>query len=65
MFMDDDPDAHYPLLYPVMDHFNHRFQQKVTWKTGNGDYGLVLSEEINEGDQVFNNYAPKGNEERE
>jgi hypothetical protein len=64
MFMDLASEEPYPLLYPVMDHFNHRFQEKVTWKTGNGTYGLLLSADIAEGDQIFNNYAPKGNEER-
>jgi hypothetical protein len=53
----------YPILYPVMDHFNHRFSEKVIWSTGDGNFGLILASEVGVGDQVFNNYAPKGNEE--
>jgi hypothetical protein len=64
MYMDVPSDEQYPLLYPVMDHFNHRFSQKVTWSTGDGNFGLILSSDISAGSQVFNNYAPKGNEER-
>ena len=65
MYMDDPSHSdQHPLLYPVMDHFNHRFSEKVVWSTGDGNFGLILSSDVKSGDQVFNNYAPKGNEER-
>jgi len=55
----------FPLLYPVIDIFNHRTGAKVVWDFQGGNYSLGLTEGIAEGEQIFNNYAPKGNEERE
>jgi len=55
----------YPFLYPVIDIFNHRTGAKVVWDFQGGDYSLGHTEGVAEGEQIFNNYAPKGNEERE
>jgi hypothetical protein len=54
----------FSLLYPVIDYFNHRFGEKVSWNMDKGDFSLVLASDVDAGSQVFNNYAPKGNEER-
>jgi hypothetical protein len=54
----------FSLLYPVVDYFNHRFGEKVAWNMDEGALSLVLVSGVKAGVQVFNNYAPKGNEER-
>ncbi|KAF2674282.1 SET domain-containing protein [Microthyrium microscopicum] len=56
-------DESFPLLYPVIDIFNHRFGEKVFWNMEKGTFRLELPEGAPTGEQVFNNYAPKGNEE--
>lgn len=53
----------FPILYPVIDCFNHRFGEKVSWNIDHGTFSLVLAESVANGRQVFNNYAPKSNEE--
>ena len=53
----------FSLLYPVIDIFNHRFGAKVVWGLDKGDFTLAITESARRGDQIFNNYAPKGNEE--
>jgi len=55
----------YSLLYPVIDIFNHRFGTQVLWDLKDGNFTLSITEGATKGEQVFNNYAPKGNEERE
>jgi hypothetical protein len=64
----EDSDDTYPILYPVLDCFNHRFGEKVFWSMGkmnSKSFSLDLAESIAKGEQVYNNYAPKGNEECE
>ncbi|KAL8639288.1 MAG: hypothetical protein Q9226_008885 [Calogaya cf. arnoldii] len=53
----------FPLLYPVIDIFNHRFDAKVEWQLDAGNFGLCLTERTEQGQQIFNDYARKGNEE--
>jgi hypothetical protein len=53
----------FALLYPVLDSFNHRFGAKVVWNIEKGDFALGLTESVKKGDEVYNNYAPKGNQE--
>jgi hypothetical protein len=55
----------FSLLYPVIDYFNHRFGERVVWNLEKGDFSLVLTKGASVGEQVYNNYAPKGNEERQ
>ena len=52
------------LLYPVIDSFNHRFGAKAVWNMDSNGFSLASAEAITEDEQVYNNYAPKGNEER-
>jgi hypothetical protein len=54
----------FALLYPVVDSFNHRFGAKVIWNMEQGNFGFSLTESIKKNKEVYNNYAPKGNEER-
>ncbi|KFY66850.1 hypothetical protein V496_01909 [Pseudogymnoascus sp. VKM F-4515 (FW-2607)] len=53
----------FPVLYPVLDIFNHRLGTKVGWQFHKGDFNLCLEERVEQGMQVFNNYSPKGNED--
>lgn len=55
----------YPILYPVLDIFNHRFREPVSWSLSGVPSGftLTLRAHIPATHQVFNNYAPKSNEE--
>jgi hypothetical protein len=53
----------FPILYPVLDIFNHKSGSKVKWQLNSGAFSLLLDEEVKVDQQVFNNYASKGNEE--
>lgn len=53
----------FALLYPVLDSFNHKFGAKVLWNMDKGDFELSTTETTMKGEEVYNNYAPKGNEE--
>lgn len=50
-------------LYPALDSLNHEFGAKVFWFFKGGAFSLSVQKTAEEGEQVFNNYAPKGNEE--
>ncbi|KAG0277478.1 hypothetical protein BGZ95_005876 [Linnemannia exigua] len=50
------------VLIPLADSLNHKSRHKITWiKTAEGLQ--MTSAAIKKGDQVFNNYGPKSNEE--
>ncbi|KAF2104297.1 SET domain-containing protein [Rhizodiscina lignyota] len=53
----------FSLLYPVLDCLNHEFGAKATWFFKDGSFSLSVEKALKKGEQVFNNYAPKGNEE--
>jgi hypothetical protein len=57
----------YPVLIPGLDTLNHKRNQAVTWvsvplteESSERSVGLVLRSETEAGEQVFNNYGPKG-----
>lgn len=57
-------------LLPLLDMFNHRYAAPIVWESGGGtsssDYptvGFATGEPVNKGQEVFNNYGPKSNEE--
>jgi hypothetical protein len=54
----------FPVLCPVLDIFNHNSSAKVKWQFQGGMFSLLLEQMVQAGQQVFNMYAPKGNEER-
>jgi hypothetical protein len=60
--MPSEPD-NFALLYPLVDSFNHQFGSKVIWDMSNGNFALNITQPAKNGEEVFNNYAPKGNEE--
>lgn len=52
-----------PVLIPGVDLLNHSPLAKVTWEWGASACTIQIDEQLSGGDQVFNNYGPKGNEE--
>ncbi|KAF2753879.1 SET domain-containing protein [Pseudovirgaria hyperparasitica] len=63
------PDITPPLsiLFPVIDFLNHSNDAKVTWaftpRANPDGFYLETNQSHKRGDQVFNNYGPKSNEE--
>jgi len=55
----------FSLLYPVLDYFNHQTGAKVEWEMEKGSFELKLYSPVKVGQQIFNNYGPKSNEECE
>lgn len=53
------------VLVPVFDLANHHPDVRVTWEWNLLDCRLVIDERLEAGAQVYNNYGPKSNEERE
>lgn len=51
------------MLIPMVDLLNHNPQAQVTWGGEDGSFVLATSEPYASGDQVYNNYGQKGNEE--
>ncbi|KAJ1673325.1 hypothetical protein EV182_005458, partial [Spiromyces aspiralis] len=51
------------ILLPVLDLFNHRPRQCITWETTNTGIRFINSNPIKVGEQVFSNYGPKSNHE--
>lgn len=50
-------------LWPGIDMLNHRRGQRITWKVENGMVHFITDEDLTAGNECFNNYGPKGNEE--
>lgn len=57
----------YPVLFPMLDIANHDAKARVEWfVNAQGpvkDFSIITDGAIEGGEQVFNNYAPKGNTE--
>ena len=53
-----------PVLCPVFDVANHDPRAQVTWIIDEEGYTLFTADRYAPGAQIFNNYGPKGNEER-
>lgn len=51
-------------MFPLLDSLNHKPNTKITWSTNNGSVSFVAGQEFKAGQEVFNNYGPKSNEER-
>lgn len=56
--------ASYAVLLPVIDLLNHRFPAKVAWFFDKGNFQFRTEEPVSRGQEIFNNYGGKGNEER-
>ncbi|KAL8777928.1 MAG: hypothetical protein Q9213_007641 [Squamulea squamosa] len=57
-----NPDSS-PVLLPGLDLLNHDPAAKVTWQWTEKACSIVTDEELRGGTEIFNNYAPKSNEE--
>lgn len=57
----------YPVLFPLVDIANHDPKARVEWfadaKSDVKSVSIKNDEELKAGEQIFNNYAPKGNSE--
>ncbi|KAI8645189.1 hypothetical protein BD408DRAFT_450306 [Parasitella parasitica] len=55
------------VLFPLVDALNHKPNTKITWsRDGDAETGslsFVAGQVIDTGDEIFNNYGPKSNEE--
>lgn len=51
------------MLIPIVDLLNHSPKAQVSWGGADGLFRLESHDVYNSGDQVFNNYGQKGNEE--
>ncbi|KAK9245880.1 hypothetical protein V1506DRAFT_536908 [Lipomyces tetrasporus] len=56
-------DDSYPVLVPLVDSLNHKPQVPVYWSATADSFTISSGNSIAAGDEVFNNYGPKGNEE--
>ncbi|SGZ49981.1 CIC11C00000002709 [Sungouiella intermedia] len=51
------------MLIPVVDLLNHNPKALVSWGGASGSFKFESHDDYSRGDQVFNNYGQKGNEE--
>ncbi|KAK5118856.1 hypothetical protein LTR62_000065 [Meristemomyces frigidus] len=56
-------DLDFPVLFPVQDIGNHRNEARVDWSYDPGRFGITINDDIAVGEEVFNNYGPKTNDE--
>ncbi|KAK5706254.1 hypothetical protein LTR97_001241 [Elasticomyces elasticus] len=56
-------DLHFSVLFPVQDAGNHSNNAHVDWAYDPGRFSVLLTDSVEAGAEVFNNYGPKGNDE--
>lgn len=56
-------DLHFPVLFPIQDVPNTSHQSHVDWTFDPGRFSIAVGDYIEAGEQVFNNYGSKGNDE--
>ena len=56
-------DFKFPVLFPGIDVLNHSNDAKVDWTFAPNHFSIITNDLIADGDEVFNNYGPKGNDE--
>ncbi|CCK69862.1 protein-lysine N-methyltransferase KNAG_0D01100 [Huiozyma naganishii CBS 8797] len=60
-------EPHEVILLPILDLLNHDYESKVLWSTDRGSAFIYQNlediETLKQGQEIFNNYGPKGNEE--
>jgi hypothetical protein len=52
----------FSVLLPLVDLSNHRPLFKVEWEAGKEAVGLKVLQDLQPGDEIYNNYGPKNNE---
>eukprot|EP01029_Cantina_marsupialis_P002101 TRINITY_DN1191_c0_g1_i1.p1 TRINITY_DN1191_c0_g1~~TRINITY_DN1191_c0_g1_i1.p1 ORF type:complete len:717 (+),score=170.75 TRINITY_DN1191_c0_g1_i1:39-2189(+) len=50
-------------MLPMLDVSNHKYRAKISWIKRDGRLRFVAGEAVEKGEQIYNNYGPKGNEE--
>ncbi|CAO3643652.1 unnamed protein product [Cunninghamella blakesleeana] len=64
---DDNKHGASEVLFPLLDSLNHKPNIKITWyREGdpeNGTLSFITGQSFNAGEQLYNNYGPKSNEE--
>ncbi|KAF2493363.1 SET domain-containing protein [Lophium mytilinum] len=53
----------FSVLYPFLDSLNHDSNARVDWDMKSDAFTLSTHETLKKGDEIFNNYGSKGNEE--
>ncbi|KAK5110786.1 hypothetical protein LTR85_000731 [Meristemomyces frigidus] len=56
-------DLDFPVLFPIQDAPNHRHEAHVDWFFDPGRFSISVEDSIQAGEEVFNNYGSKGNDE--
>jgi hypothetical protein len=56
-------DLDFSVLFPAMDAANHHHTSKVDWAFDQGRFSLACTQSIEAGQEVYNNYGPKANDE--
>ncbi|KAJ1648736.1 hypothetical protein LPJ64_000055 [Coemansia asiatica] len=59
----DEQTASSEVLLPLLDMMNHQPRRRVTWAALDSGIEFVTGTVIKAGEQIFNNYGPKSNEE--
>ncbi|KAK9763141.1 hypothetical protein K7432_010460 [Basidiobolus ranarum] len=50
-------------MLPMLDMLNHRLRQPITWSNNEGQVSFICNRKVHAGEEVFNNYGAKSNEE--
>lgn len=56
-------DLDFPVLFPGLDAANHSHEARVDWTFDPGEFSIRINDRFEAGDEVLNNYGPKGNDE--
>ncbi|KAK5682673.1 hypothetical protein LTS10_005802 [Elasticomyces elasticus] len=56
-------DLHFSVLFPLQDAGNHSNDAHVDWAYDPGRFSVSVTDPVEAGAEVFNNYGPKGNDE--
>ncbi|KJX94908.1 hypothetical protein TI39_contig4150g00009 [Zymoseptoria brevis] len=56
-------DQDFPVLFPVIDVPNHSPTARVDWAFDPGRFSITIKDPIPGGEEVYNNYGPKSNDE--
>ena len=56
-------DLDFAVLFPMQDVPNHSHNAHVDWTFDPGRFSVTVNDPVEAGDEVFNNYGPKGNGE--
>ena len=51
------------VMFPLYDMLDHRPGHRITWEAGGGSIRFLCVDGIRAGEQIYNNYGPKGNQE--